>query len=143
MKMRLGLAASLCCWLLLGARVQGSPGGAPLSTCTTLMPVHLDKVPQTSKSPYQLLASPGQGRIRLILGSPEGDGYEGFIVLARDVDTGELVGEFNNLPEDSARHLECSPGLKVRPSPKSSAHLSFFLFHARDISVLTWQFYEV
>jgi hypothetical protein len=114
MRPSLGLVAG-CCLFLVSA-VWSSPTGAPLSTCATLMPMHGDKVPQTSNPPYQLLPSKGQGRIRLIVGSPEGDGYEGFIILARDVETGELVGEFNNLPEASARHLECTPGLKVRPS---------------------------
>ncbi|XP_011498802.1 PREDICTED: putative ferric-chelate reductase 1 homolog [Ceratosolen solmsi marchali] len=110
-KMRPSLNLAIGCCLLLTSAVWSSPTGAPLSTCNTLMPMH-NKAPQTSNPPYQLLPSKGQGRIRLILGSPEGDGYEGFIILARDVETGELVGEFNNLPETSARHLECTPGLK-------------------------------
>lgn len=117
---------ALSCLLLCSDRVTGSPGGAPLSTCNTLMPIHADKHPQSSSPPYQLLPSKGQGRIRLIMGSPEGEGFEGFLILARDVDTGELVGEFNNLPETSARHLECSAGLKV------SYLFVFFLFFIFD-----------
>ncbi|XP_014210218.1 putative ferric-chelate reductase 1 homolog [Copidosoma floridanum] len=114
MKPKVSLALG-CSWLLLALTArpsQGSPSGAPLSTCDTMTPLHKDKLPQESNAPYQLLPSRGQGRIRLILGSPEGYGYEGFIVLARDIATGELVGEFSNLPDDSARHLECTTGLK-------------------------------
>ncbi|XP_058789876.1 putative ferric-chelate reductase 1 homolog isoform X2 [Phymastichus coffea] len=110
--MRLSLAVWLgFCLLLVTPRAQGRSDGAPTSTCADLMPQH-GKEPQNSPSPYQLLPSKGQGRIRLILGSPQGDGYEGFLILAKDVNTGEVIGEFNNLPEGSARHVECTPNKK-------------------------------
>ncbi|XP_008208684.1 putative ferric-chelate reductase 1 homolog isoform X1 [Nasonia vitripennis] len=120
---------ALSCLSLCSHRATASPGGAPLSTCNTLMPLHADKHPQSSSPPYQLLPSKGQGRIRLIMGSPKGEGFEGFLILARDVDTGELVGEFNNLPETS-RHLECSAGLKngvthVKPEKKHNLEIDW------------------
>ncbi|XP_015598085.1 putative ferric-chelate reductase 1 homolog isoform X2 [Cephus cinctus] len=96
--------------LCLGS-VLGLPDGAPNGICSTLMPRHPGTVAQTSTPPYQVLPAAGQGRVRLILGSPQGLAYEGFMILARDLETGEYVGEFANLPE-SARHMECLDGVK-------------------------------
>lgn len=92
-------------------KVLGLPNGAPSKTCFDLTPRHPGVSPQSSYVPYQVLPAAGQGRVRLILGSPEGLAYEGFMIVARD-ETGEYVGEFVNLPE-SAKIVECSPGLKV------------------------------
>lgn len=94
------------------ARVSGLPNGAPPKTCSNLTPHHENISPQTSYPPYQVLPAAGQGRVRLILGSPKGLAYQGFMILARDIDTGEFVGEFTNLP-DSARIVECIQGVKV------------------------------
>ncbi|GAB1860968.1 Putative ferric-chelate reductase 1-like protein [Camponotus japonicus] len=93
------------------ARVSGLPNGAPPKTCSNLTPHHENISPQTSYPPYQVLPAAGQGRVRLILGSPKGLAYQGFMILARDIDTGEIVGEFTNLP-DSARIVECIQGVK-------------------------------
>lgn len=97
---------------VLCARTLALPGGAPPDSCNDLTPRH----PGTSKqgahpAPYQVLPAAGQGRVRLILGSPEGLAYEGFMIVARDSDTGEFVGEFANLP-DLARTIECAQGVK-------------------------------
>lgn len=94
------------------ARVSGLPSGAPQETCSDLMPRHPGSSLQSSYPPYQVLLAAGQGRVRLILGSEHGLAYEGFMILARDIDTGEFVGEFTNLP-DSARSVECTQGVKV------------------------------
>jgi len=101
-------------FLVIGllVKVLGLPTGAPQQTCFDLMPRHSGKFPQSSYPPYQVLPAAGQGRVRLILGSPEGLPYEGFMILARDIDTGEFVGEFVNLP-DSAKIVECMPDVKV------------------------------
>ncbi|XP_011637244.1 putative ferric-chelate reductase 1 homolog [Pogonomyrmex barbatus] len=100
-------------FLVIGllVRVLGLPSGAPPETCLDLKPRHPGSSLQSSYPPYQVLPAGGQGRVRLILGSPEGLAYEGFMILARDVDTGEYVGEFANLP-DSARIVECTQGVK-------------------------------
>lgn len=109
----LAVTFGFCLLLTTTSRlVHGRGDGAPAHTCGDMMPQH-GKDSQDSPAPYQLLPSKGQGRIRLILGSPQGDGYEGFLILAKDVDTGEIIGEFNNLPEGSARHVECTPNKKV------------------------------
>ncbi|XP_066596547.1 putative ferric-chelate reductase 1 homolog isoform X2 [Prorops nasuta] len=96
---------------LLSKEVLSFPDGAPPKACLSLEPVHPGGQLQTSYPPYQVLPAAGQGRVRLILGSPQGLAYEGFIITARDVETGEYVGEFTNLPS-SAKALECIPGIK-------------------------------
>ncbi|XP_032675276.1 putative ferric-chelate reductase 1 homolog isoform X2 [Odontomachus brunneus] len=93
------------------AKVFGLPNGAPPETCLHLTPRHPGSSLQSSYPPYQVLPAAGQGRIRLILGSPQGLAYEGFMIFARDIDTGEYVGEFANLP-DSAKIVECTQGVK-------------------------------
>lgn len=105
-------------FLVIGllVRILGLPTGAPSQTCYDLAPRHPGSSQQLSYPPYQLLPAAGQGRVRLILGSPEGLAYEGFMIYARDIDTGEFVGEFVNLP-DSAKIVECIQGVKVLPAP--------------------------
>ncbi|XP_015433243.1 PREDICTED: putative ferric-chelate reductase 1 homolog isoform X2 [Dufourea novaeangliae] len=96
----------------LSAAILALPNGAPQSACEDLMPRHPGSTNQEAHpTPYQVLPAAGQGRVRLILGSPQGLAYEGFMILARDSATGELVGEFANLPE-SARTIECTEGVK-------------------------------
>ncbi|XP_014234702.1 putative ferric-chelate reductase 1 homolog [Trichogramma pretiosum] len=102
------LAIGCLSWLsLLSVGVLGFGSGAPPTACDLMIPRHKNHLPQESPPPYQLLAARGQGRVRLIIGSPDGSGYRGFFVTARDIDTGEYVGEFNNLPESQAKHVEC------------------------------------
>ncbi|KAL0118629.1 hypothetical protein PUN28_009358 [Cardiocondyla obscurior] len=105
------LKTLLCLVIGLHLRVLGLPNGAPSETCFNLMPRHPGSSLQSSYPPYQLLPAAGQGRVRLILGSPEGNGYQGFMVVARDIHTGEYVGEFVNLPP-TARIVECTPNVK-------------------------------
>ncbi|XP_011865785.1 PREDICTED: putative ferric-chelate reductase 1 homolog [Vollenhovia emeryi] len=112
MEMRTEMPKTLLLLVIgLLVRVLGLPNGAPPETCSHLTPRHPDSTLQSSYPPYQLLPAAGQGRVRLILGSPEGLAYQGFMIVAKDIDTGEYVGEFINLP-DSARIVECTPGLK-------------------------------
>ncbi|XP_012272303.1 putative ferric-chelate reductase 1 homolog [Orussus abietinus] len=96
---------------LLCTEIDSLPTGAPQSACFSLAPIHPGSSEQRSPPPYQVLPAAGQGRVRLILGSPQGLAYEGFMILARDIETGEYVGEFANLP-DSAKALECVDGIK-------------------------------
>lgn len=106
-------------FLVIGllVKVLGLPNGAPSQACFDLTPRHAGSSGiQSSYPPYQVLPAAGQGRVRLILGSPEGLAYEGFMIVARDIDTGEYVGEFVNLP-DSAKIVECARGVKVLSAP--------------------------
>ncbi|XP_017875392.1 putative ferric-chelate reductase 1 homolog [Ceratina calcarata] len=101
------IVASVLCM-----RTLGLPNGAPEDSCIDLTPRHPGVSNQESyPPPYQVLPAAGQGRVRLILGSPQGLAYQGFMILARDADTGELVGEFANLP-DTAKIVECTRGVK-------------------------------
>lgn len=96
--------------LFLG-RSLSLPNGAPPETCANLTPKHPGGLIQNSPPPYQVLPAAGQGRVKLLLGSPQGLAYEGFLLVARDIDTGDYVGEFVGLPEGS-RSLECVQGIK-------------------------------
>ncbi|KAG7202882.1 hypothetical protein KM043_010030 [Ampulex compressa] len=109
--------------LLFSTEILGYPDGAPPKTCSDLTPRHPGGTLQTSYPPYEVLLVAGQGRVRLILGSPQGLAYEGFMILARDADTGDYVGEFANLPE-SAKIVECIEGVKnaVTHTNKSKKH---------------------
>ncbi|KAI4503757.1 hypothetical protein M0802_001160 [Mischocyttarus mexicanus] len=103
--------------------ISGFSSGAPPKTCIDLTPRHSGGRIQTSYPPYQVLPAAGQGRVRLILGSPQGLAYEGFFILAKDIDSGELIGEFSNLPE-TAKFVECTPGVNnaVTHTSKEKKH---------------------
>ncbi|XP_053985037.1 putative ferric-chelate reductase 1 homolog isoform X1 [Hylaeus volcanicus] len=110
--MKYQMKRSLLILSLLATSVLCLPNGAPTSACEDLVPRHPGSANQeTYPPPYQVLPAAGQGRVRLILGSPQGLAYEGFMILARDSVTSEFVGEFANLP-DTARTIECTPGVK-------------------------------
>lgn len=85
--------------------------GAPPQTCNDLTPRHIGEKSQSSFPPYEILPAMGQGKVHLVLGSRQGLAYMGFLIVARDLTTGELVGEFANIPE-TARFVECIPGVK-------------------------------
>lgn len=93
-------------------KILGLPNGAPGKSCYDLAPVHPGINTQGSYPPYEIRAVAGQGRIRLTLGSPQGLAFQGFIINARDVETGEFVGEFVDLPKD-IQAIECTPGMNV------------------------------
>ena len=118
-------------------RALGLPNGAPPGSCEDLMPRHPgSSYQETYPPPYQVLPAAGQGRVRLILGSPHGLAYEGFMILARDSQTGEFVGEFANLP-DLAKIVECTPGVKV------SAHIIAFVEIFIEACNICYQFDRV
>ncbi|XP_015126559.1 putative ferric-chelate reductase 1 homolog [Diachasma alloeum] len=105
------LRLSLLLTLTLSSVTLALRNGAPPDACGHLTPRHPDTTATQSYPPYQILPAAGQGRIRVILGSPQGLAYQGFIINARSADTGEYVGEFTNLP-DNVKAIECTPGLK-------------------------------
>jgi hypothetical protein len=98
------------------------------------MPRHPDTSLQSSNPPYQVLPAAGQGRVRLILGSPQGLPYQGFLILARDIETGDYVGEFTNLP-DSAKIVECTEGIKVL-SDITSISLFRNIFNHSEVKIM-------
>uniref|UniRef100_A0A0C9QEG1 CG8399_2 protein n=1 Tax=Fopius arisanus TaxID=64838 RepID=A0A0C9QEG1_9HYME len=97
--------------LTLSSVILALRDGAPPDACGHLTPRHPGTAVTNSYPPYQILPAAGQGRIRVILGSPQGLAYQGFIINARSADTGEYIGEFTNLP-DNVKAIECTPGLK-------------------------------
>ncbi|XP_015186206.1 PREDICTED: putative ferric-chelate reductase 1 homolog isoform X2 [Polistes dominula] len=122
MKLHLNLILGLVTLTVI-EKIDGFSSGAPPKTCIDLIPGHSGGKIQTSYPPYQVLPAAGQGRVRLILGSPQGLAYEGFFILARDVESGELIGEFNNLP-DNAKFVECTNGVNnaVTHTSKEKKH---------------------
>lgn len=105
---RLPLLLTIC----LSPVIFALRSGAPAHVCGSMTPRHSGIEPNKSYPPYQILAAAGEGRIRVTLGSPQGSAFQGFIINARSVDTGEYVGEFTNLPSN-VKAIECTPGLKV------------------------------
>ena len=93
--------------------VMGLPNGAPSGACADLLPVHPGGSTQASYPPFQVQVAPGHQRVLLTLGSADGLPFEGFIIVPRDVETGEFVGEFAILP-NLTKSLECTTGIKVR-----------------------------
>ncbi|XP_035740364.1 putative ferric-chelate reductase 1 homolog isoform X1 [Vespa mandarinia] len=119
----ISLSLILIAIISLAEKICGYSSGAPPKTCIDLTPRHSGGRLQSSYPPYQVLPAAGQGRVRLILGSPQGLAYEGFLILAKDVESGELIGEFSNLPE-IAKFVECTPGVKnaVTHTSKEKKH---------------------
>lgn len=76
-----------------------------------MVPGHSSQV-QKSQPPYEIWPSSAGKRVRLILGSSEGLPYQGFFIVARDIDNGRYVGEFSNLPR-LTKHVQCSEGANV------------------------------
>ncbi|XP_044006147.1 putative ferric-chelate reductase 1 homolog isoform X2 [Aphidius gifuensis] len=89
----------------------GFKTGAPSGSCDNLTPHHEGTTAELSASPYQILLSPGQTRIIVLLGSRQGFAYKGFIMNARDIATGQLVGEFTVVPK-LAKSIECITDIK-------------------------------
>ncbi|XP_008544958.1 putative ferric-chelate reductase 1 homolog [Microplitis demolitor] len=96
--------------LCMATKILGLPDGAPLKACFDLIPHHSTTSSLASYPPYEIRAIAGQHRIHMTLGSPQGFAFQGFIINARDVETGELVGEFIDLPS-TVQALQCTPGI--------------------------------
>lgn len=96
----------------MATKILGLPDGAPLKACFDLIPHHSTTSSLASYPPYEIRAIAGQHRIHMTLGSPQGFAFQGFIINARDVETGELVGEFIDLPS-TVQALQCTPGINV------------------------------
>ncbi|XP_057330405.1 putative ferric-chelate reductase 1 homolog [Microplitis mediator] len=94
----------------MATKILGLPDGAPLKACFDLIPHHSTTSSLASYPPYEIRAIAGQHRIHMTLGSPQGFAFQGFIINARDVETGELVGEFIDLPS-TVQALQCTPGI--------------------------------
>lgn len=94
---------------LLPTIVVGYSSGAPRKTCFSMVPGHPNTARQNSQPPYEIWPSSAGKRVRLILGSSEGLPYQGFFIVARDLDNGRYVGEFSNLPR-LTKHVQCSEG---------------------------------
>lgn len=86
--------------------------GAPSMACKTLLPLHENTSPSKSNPKFEIRTVPGHGRIRITLGSNEGFPFMGFIINARDVESGEIIGEFVDIP-NTVQGVQCTPGINV------------------------------
>lgn len=91
--------------------IFGFKSGAPSGSCYNLMPHHDGTSAGLSASPYEIHLSPGQNRIIVLIGSRQGLAYKGFIMNAKDIETGQIVGEFTIIPNNT-KAIECISNIK-------------------------------
>lgn len=100
--------------LLLAAGCVGYPNGAPTGSCGELVPGHPSSA-QDGRSPFAVAPSRArteEGRVRVMLESPQGVGFTGFMLVARPAAGGLLedgsasLGHFSGIP-DKAKALAC------------------------------------
>lgn len=99
--------------LLALPRADGFPDGAKVGNCGDLVPGHPSS-PQDGRAPFAVSparARTEEGRVRVMLTSPQGVGFTGFVLVARplnaeDGDGTNALGHFSSMP-DEAMPLAC------------------------------------
>lgn len=103
------LAAAALVALL--AAVTAYPNGAPSGSCGDLVPGHPSS-PQDGRPPFSVTPSSQrtqEGRVRVMLTSPQDLGFTGFMLVAKALgadDGAHSIGHFSSLP-DEASALAC------------------------------------
>lgn len=108
----------LCsCYALL---VHGYSGGAPILVCKTLVPQHLSES-ETDDSPYQILLNTlhitkdkmrDPPMVEIMINSPQGEKFKGFILQARCVANDSVIGRFE--PEPGVyQMIDCAKDIEV------------------------------
>ncbi|KAL3862059.1 hypothetical protein ACJMK2_008054 [Sinanodonta woodiana] len=118
---RLGWTSILIGLLSLTPRASSFPGGAPVGTCDTFMPMHhtedgkgVEPQPEKNKPPIQILLNATSIKagdtVEVRISSKNNVSYRGFIVQLQDVSKGTPVGTIQ--PVSVGTHLlQCkSPG---------------------------------
>ncbi|KFM66711.1 putative ferric-chelate reductase 1-like protein, partial [Stegodyphus mimosarum] len=107
--MKIELFALTLLFCILSCR--GRPDGAPKSSCSTLLPVHRGNTPQRSSSPYTITAERSGNKIRVIISSPSGEPFQGFILQARSAKDRQktIDGKFTQ-QNDISKAIDCFRG---------------------------------
>ncbi|KAK0181743.1 hypothetical protein PV327_003999 [Microctonus hyperodae] len=107
-------------FICIPAMILAYSSGAPSMACKTLLPLHENTSPSKSNPKFEIRTVPGHGRIRITLGSNEGFPFMGFIINARDVESGEIVGEFVDIP-NTVQGVQCTPGINNTVTHRDSS----------------------
>lgn len=97
---------------ILLARAWSLQNGAPTSVCETMVPSHGGGTIQPQSDAPPFLISPAAARVAqdrplsVVLGSRQSVQYGGFLVEARDVRSGQIVGRFTQVPP-VAKTISC------------------------------------
>ncbi|XP_059479127.1 putative defense protein 3 isoform X1 [Neocloeon triangulifer] len=98
----------LCSLLVLG--VRASPGGAPLSACNSMSPIHGGSA-QTGPAPYTVTATAIDGQtFEVSIVADAGVTFRGFFIQGRSVDTDNAVGSFAAAAD--AKSIDCFSNLE-------------------------------
>lgn len=107
------------------------PNGAPISTCSTLMPVHGNIRPETTQSLFQIIPQAsviGQGQIlRIEIPSDIPSlSFKGFMIHAL-TPNGKVVGRFASSADGLVKLIDCSGPQNTATHANTSPKVDFGL----------------
>lgn len=107
------------------------PSGAPVSTCSTLMPVHSNIPPEATQSLFRIIpqaSSVGQGQIlRVEIPSDiQQLAFKGFIIHARTL-SGRVVGRFAASADGLVKLINCDGAQNTATHSNTSPKVDFGL----------------
>lgn len=107
------------------------PNGAPVSTCSTLMPVHSNILPEATQSLFQIIPQAnvvGQGQIlRIEIPSDIPSlSFKGFMIHAR-AQNGRVVGRFASSADGLVKLIDCSGPQNTATHANTSPKVDFGL----------------
>lgn len=103
----------------------GLPNGAPVSTCSTLLPVHSNILPEATQSLFQIVPQSniiGQGQI-LRIEIPSSISllaFKGFMIHAR-TPNGRIVGRFASSADGLVKLIDCGGGVQNTATHSNTA----------------------
>ncbi|XP_059479136.1 putative defense protein 3 isoform X2 [Neocloeon triangulifer] len=99
---------ALCSLLVLGVRAL--PGGAPITACNSMAPVHGGSA-QTGPAPYNVSATAIDAQtVQVSIVADAGVTFRGFFIQGRSVDTDTAVGSFAAAAD--AKSIDCFSNLE-------------------------------
>lgn len=107
------------------------PNGAPTSTCSTLMPVHRNILPEATQSLFQIIPQAsvvGQGQIlRIEIPSDIPSlSFKGFMIHAR-APNGRVVGRFASSADGRVKLIDCGGSQNSATHSDTSPKVDFGL----------------
>lgn len=117
--------------LLLIKTIACLPNGAPESTCSTLMPLHSNILPETTQSLFRIeptARSVGQGQILRIEipSSIQQLSFKGFLIHAR-TPNGRVVGRFAASADGLVKLINCDGAQTTATHSNTSPKVDFGL----------------